>query len=92
MSKKWGPLQYSTEAAYRSVLKSYEITQRMVENHVRRQLPVLQFINLRFGDLNATVPSPAALASGGEDSVAFVNWIDGLRQQAQIVFKMKNLK
>ena len=83
--------RYPTESAYRNELSRYGISQQILEEHIRRQLKVLQFISFRFGSGNPYVApsSPKDLTPTGRD---LSNWLDKMRKQTRIVFKMRSLQ
>ena len=79
---------YPSTAAYQQALKSYEITEEQLKDRLSWQTQVLQFIKLRFGDLDA----PSGQTVSVDVNKQFFAWLDETRKEAHIVYKEENLK
>lgn len=81
--------RFPNEAAYRSSLAAYGISDAMLREHLLWQIAVLQFISLRF---HAAADGGSAASGPDEVNQQFFAWLDQSRKDARIDFKRSDLQ
>ena len=78
---------YGDQARFRESLTAYGLTEEELRRQLKWQVDVLQFVELRFGQAEAT--GAAAIDAVNED---FFAWLDSMREQKRVEIREERLK
>jgi len=85
---------YGTPSRFRNLLRQYDLSESVLDEHLKRQLAILRFIEYRFrsGVLSSAKDSNLQPSIDGQTDEALAAWLEESRKQVDIVYVDKSLQ
>jgi hypothetical protein len=85
---------YGAPSHFRNLLSHYDLSESVFDEHLKRQLAILRFIEYRFrsGVLSSTKASNPQASIDDQTDEALAAWLEESRKQVDIVYVDKSLQ
>ncbi len=84
--------EFGPPAQLQDLLAKYQLTQRTLEQHLKRQLSILRFVDYRFQPESESGGDRTAVGKHDSENDALSGWLEQARRQVDIVYIDKSLR